>query len=193
MRVSQRYDFILEFSRIWTTATFLLNIRHAAIVWGITACLLISFNSGSAALGAVVRYIGTPIEERYCKYCKYSGTETLVVDDEKHLMLHCRSFNLKRQCFFGKLSSLGVVFPDLMSEDLILSSLLCPTSAVMAKTVSKFIKILFKSRKLLDEGATIDQLGYRDINLDYEDDEDVNDNDDSDDISLDDDSGAETT
>ena len=56
MRVSQRYDFILEFSRIWTTATFLLNIRHAAIVWGITACLLISFNSGSAALGAVVRY-----------------------------------------------------------------------------------------------------------------------------------------
>ena len=55
MRVSQRYDFILEFSRIWTTATFLLNIRHAVIVWGITACLLISFNSGSAALGAVVR------------------------------------------------------------------------------------------------------------------------------------------
>ena len=57
MRVNQWYDFILEFSRIWTTATFLLNIRHAAIVWGITACLLISFNSGSAALGAVVRYI----------------------------------------------------------------------------------------------------------------------------------------
>ena len=56
MRVNQWYDFILEFSRIWTTATFLLNIRHAAIVWGITACLLISFNSGSAALGAVVRY-----------------------------------------------------------------------------------------------------------------------------------------
>ena len=55
MRVNQWYDFILEFSRIWTTATFLLNIRPAAIVWGITACLLISFNSGSAALGAVVR------------------------------------------------------------------------------------------------------------------------------------------
>ena len=55
MRVNQWYDFILEFSRIWTTATFLLNIRHAAIVQGITACLLISFNSGSAALGAVVR------------------------------------------------------------------------------------------------------------------------------------------
>ena len=57
MRVNQWYDFILEFSRIWTTATFLLNIGHAAIVWGITACLLISFNSGSAALGAVVRYL----------------------------------------------------------------------------------------------------------------------------------------
>ena len=56
MRVNHWYDFILEFSRIWVTATFLLNIRHAAIVWGITACLLISFNSGSGALGAVVRY-----------------------------------------------------------------------------------------------------------------------------------------
>ena len=63
----------------------------------------------------------------------------------------------------------------------------------MAKTVSKFIKILFKSRKLLDEGATIDQLGYTNITLDYEDDEDVNDNDDSDDVSFDDDSEAETT
>ena len=58
MRVNQWYDFILEFSRIWTTATFLLNIRPAAIVQGITACLLLSFNSGSAALGAVVRYPG---------------------------------------------------------------------------------------------------------------------------------------
>ena len=34
------------------------TIRHATIVRGITACLLISFNSGSAALGAVVRYVG---------------------------------------------------------------------------------------------------------------------------------------
>ena len=50
-----RHAIIIEFSRIWTTATFLLNIRHASIVRGITACLLISFNSGSAALGAVVR------------------------------------------------------------------------------------------------------------------------------------------
>ena len=56
MRVYKWHDFTLEFSRIWTTDTFLLNIRHAAIVWGIMACLLISFNSGSAALGAVVRY-----------------------------------------------------------------------------------------------------------------------------------------
>ena len=64
MRVSQRYDFILEFSRIWTTATFLLNIRHAAIVWGITACLLISFNSGRAALCAVVWY-STRINKPY--------------------------------------------------------------------------------------------------------------------------------
>ena len=138
-------------------------------------------------------YIGTPIEERFCKYCKYSGTETLVVDDEKHLMLHCRSFHLKRQCFFGKLSSLGVIFPDSMSEDLILSSLLCPTTAAMAKIVSKYIKILFKSRKLLDEGVTIDELGFTNITLDYEDDEEVNDNDDSDDESFDDESGAETT
>ena len=58
---------ILEFSRIWTTDTFLLNIRPAAIVRGIMACLLISFNSGSAALGVVVRYLDTKINLLRCQ------------------------------------------------------------------------------------------------------------------------------
>ena len=51
------YDFILEISRIWTAGTFLINVRHAAIVRGITSYLLISFNSVSDAVGAVVQYI----------------------------------------------------------------------------------------------------------------------------------------
>ena len=42
-----------------------------------------------------------------------------------------------------------------------MAKLLCPTSAKAAKTVNKFISILEKSRRLLDEGTPIDQLGYR--------------------------------
>ena len=47
------------------------------------------------------------------------------------------------------------------NEVIKMARLLCPTSAKAAKTVNKFICILEKSRKLLDEGTPIDQLGYR--------------------------------
>ena len=40
----------------------------------------------------------------------------------------------------------------------LLSTLLCPTNAKQAKLTNKFIDILFKSRKFIDEGATIEQI-----------------------------------
>ena len=39
-----------------------------------------------------------------------------------------------------------------------ISTLLCPTDAKQAKLTNKFIDIMFKSRKLIDEGATIEQI-----------------------------------
>ena len=42
-----------------------------------------------------------------------------------------------------------------------LARVLCPTSPQAAKCINKYILILEKSRKLLDDGTPLDQLGYR--------------------------------
>ena len=68
---------------------------------------------------------------------------------------------MKRQCFIGKLSSLGVKIEDSWPDCIKLAKVLCPTSTQTAKCTNKFISILEKSRKLLDEGTPVNFLGYR--------------------------------
>ena len=110
-------------------------------------------------------------------------------------MLKCPTFILKRQCFLGKLASIGVTFPDTMPDDSVLNSILCPTTPIMAKIVSKYFMILFRSRKRLDEGATLDELGHINATCDYnEDDEaEINSFESDDDDIYSDESEAETT
>ena len=40
------------------------------------------------------------------------------------------------------------------------ATLLCPTSVVTAKLANKYIQILFKVRKMLDEGVPALNIGY---------------------------------
>ena len=61
----------------------------------------------------------------------------------------------------GKLSPLGIKVEDNWSEHFKLASVLCPTSAKVAKCVNKYITIMERNRKLLDEGTPINHLGYR--------------------------------
>ena len=42
-----------------------------------------------------------------------------------------------------------------------MAKVLCPTSIQAAKVINKYISIIDKSRKLLDEGTPLDQLGIR--------------------------------
>ena len=59
------------------------------------------------------------------------------------------------------MASLGINLDPNWSDNVKMAKLLCPTTAKAAKTVNKFIFVLEKSRKLLDEGTPIDQLGHR--------------------------------
>ena len=68
----------------------------------------------------------TPLNSRFCKYCL---TEPRSVDSEFHFLFECNTFKLKRQCFLGRLSSLGIKIDNNWPEQKKIATVLCPTSA----------------------------------------------------------------
>ena len=104
------------------------------------------------------RYNSTPLEERFCRYC-YTVPQSL--DTEFHFLFQCNTFSLKRQCFLGKLCSLGISMEENWPDHIKLAKVLCPTSAQAAKCVSKFIAIMERNRNKIDEGTPPDYLGHR--------------------------------
>ena len=61
----------------------------------------------------------------------------------------------------GKLPAIGIILDDSKSDDDKLARILCPTSTLMTKLVNKYFDILFKARKSLDEGSSLEELGQR--------------------------------
>ena len=59
------------------------------------------------------------------------------------------------------MSSLDINIGTHWSDHAKLATVLCPTSAQAAKCVNKFISIMERSRKDLDDGTPLDHLGYR--------------------------------
>ena len=100
----------------------------------------------------------TPLSSRFCKYCL---TEPQSVDSEFHFLFECNTFKLKRQCFLGRLSSLGIKIDNNWPEQKKIATVLCPTSVQAAKCINKYISVMEKGRKGLDEGTPLDHLGYR--------------------------------
>ena len=117
----------------------------------------------SSRLGVeVLRYKNVPLEKRYCGYCTPSGADNNVegyLDDEQHFLTACTSFTLKRNCFFSRLNNIITGFSDLSSLSKT-ATILCPTSVQTSKLSNKFIKIMFKARKSLDDGYPILNMGY---------------------------------
>ena len=88
----------------------------------------------------------TPLCERKCKYC-----ESNEIDDEKHFILRCDTFKIKRQCFMSRMNALYSNFNNL-SSDQQLKFILCPSTVESAKCVSKFLGIMTKTRSEIDAG-----------------------------------------
>ena len=99
----------------------------------------------------------TPIEQIICLYCKpetnnqttSDRTQTTLLDDEFHFLIKCQHFALKRNCLFGKMSSIVQGFNNL-SDELKFVKLLTSTSPRAAKLANKFIKIMFEKRNKID-------------------------------------------
>ena len=103
-----------------------------------------------------------PEDQRYCRYCTPSGVDNTLegyVDNEQHFLVSCSSFKLKRNCLFGRMESISPGFLELTPVQQT-ATLLCPTTVVTAKLTNKYIQILFKFRKLLDEGVPAFNMGY---------------------------------
>ena len=96
----------------------------------------------------------TPVTSRICKYC--TGNK---LDDERHAILECNTFSIKRNCFLGKINSLMPNFEQLSLEHKLLT-ILCPVNADMALCVSKYLKIITETRKKLDQGLSNTMLTY---------------------------------
>ena len=103
-----------------------------------------------------------PEELRYCQYCRPFGADNNLegyIDNEIHFLSSCSSFSLKRNCLFGRLGCILPGFLDLTPTQKT-ATLPCPTSVVTAKLANEYIKILFNTRKLLDEGIPVLNGGY---------------------------------
>ena len=104
-----------------------------------------------------------PFKDRVCVYCQdqsHTGCPQKSIDTEFHFLMECQTFKLKRNCLFGKISSLKPNFKNLTKNEQF-ATLLCPTTPQLAKLSNKFIKILFECRKKISEGATIEDLNSR--------------------------------
>ena len=63
----------------------------------------------------------------------------------------CKTFKIKRQCFFSRLKVLNSSFDQLSCEKQ-LKFILCPPTLEVAKCVSKFLGIMTKIRCEIDMG-----------------------------------------
>ena len=87
-----------------------------------------------------------PPSNRICKFCT-SGQ----IGDEVHFLMNCDIFNVKRECFLGKMNSIVAGFKN-MSADNKIKTILCPKSSAAVKTINKFIRIMFLARDNINEG-----------------------------------------
>ena len=88
----------------------------------------------------------TPLSKRVCVYCDSGECDT-----ELHGILLCETFELKKQCFISRVSEMCPLFPAMPVEKQLVA-LLCPTSAELAKCVSKYLGIISNTRKEIDNG-----------------------------------------
>ena len=83
----------------------------------------------------------TPLSQRICVYCDSGQCDT-----EEHAILNCKTFTIKRQCFLARVAALVPTFLTMTHKQQI-TTILCPSTADLAKCVSKFLGIISDTRK----------------------------------------------
>ena len=99
------------------------------------------------------------------------------MDDEYHFLSSCGTFTLKRNCFLAKYETIHPGIKEMSTEALV-HTIMCPSSTIKAKLINKFIKIMFETRKKLDDGIPALNLGYEqgiEVNPFFETDTDLDD------------------
>ena len=81
------------------------------------------------------------------------------MDDEYHFVASCGTFTFKRNCFLARYENVHPGIKEMCTESMV-HTVLCPTSTLKAKLINKFIKLVFESRKKLDDGYPILNQGY---------------------------------
>ena len=101
----------------------------------------------------------TPVEERTCTYCTPASSTPgspcppsypTNIDDEYHFLMHCSLSQDARDIAFQDISLILPWF-NTLSEKQKFGTLLCPTTAKIAKIVNKLIKQMFETRAKYDQ------------------------------------------
>lgn len=71
----------------------------------------------------------------------------------------CKSFTFKRNCFLARFGNIHPEIHNMTTQDKT-KIILCPNSTITAKLTNKYIKLMFETRKQLDEGTPVFNLGY---------------------------------
>ena len=96
----------------------------------------------------------TVLGERTCRYCS-SGS----VDTELHAITECSLTIENRSILYAILSSRDFQFGSL-SNELKLNYILCPTNAINAKLVNKYLSLLVDTRNWVDKGKPDSGVGF---------------------------------
>ena len=100
------------------------------------------------------RWNKIPVNDRVCTLCQ-SGE----IGDEYHFAMKCPVFNVKRNCFIGKMNSIIPGFNSLNSIDQF-KTMLCPTVSAACKVTNQFLRIMFLARDKLLEGVNMSEISY---------------------------------
>ena len=145
--------FYKQFKGSFTTEPYIDLVKNRNQRSSLTR-MRISAHHLAIETGRWTKPIPTPMANRLCKYCSEEA-----VDSEAHFLLHCPTFNEKRNCLIGKLSCLIPTIRHL-SDKALLVTLLCPVTAQVAKLINKFILIMFKARDKIQGGLHASLLTF---------------------------------
>ena len=113
----------------------------------------------------------TPFNQRFCVFCQTQPRDKnpnqtcdesnsipiKYLDTEQHFLLVCNRFPSTRESFLAKITEIKPGFRELPENEQF-STLLCPTTPQLAKTVNRFIRFMVEKREKISSGDLFTNL-----------------------------------